>query len=142
MSFITPMVAIADLGVALDRRLMRSRRIEAVLSLAPVSLDRSIAHHLRLEVVDRVPLPADTISAAVGFITRHVAEGRRVLLHCEMGISRSPALAVCYLHESAGMTIEEAVRHVKFMRPTAQPHPELLRSILEHYRQGPRTAHG
>jgi histidinol-phosphate aminotransferase len=133
MSFITPMVAIGDRGTALDRRLMRLHGIEAVLSLAPLSPGEAFAHHLQLEVVDRVPLAPRTIAAAVAFIDRHVRDGRRVLLHCEMGISRSPALAVCYLHESQSMTIDEAVRHVQYVRPTAAPHPELLRSIEEHY---------
>lgn len=133
MNFITPMVAVGDLGAALDHRLLRAQRIEAVLSLAPLSLDGVIAHHLLLEVADRVPLPGDVIAASMAFIDRHVAGGRRVLVHCEQGISRSPSLAVCYLHEARGMTLEEALAHVKSVRPIAEPHPELMGSIRDYY---------
>jgi histidinol-phosphate aminotransferase len=148
MSFITPMVAIGDLGAALDHRLIRTGKIEAVLSMAPVDLRGVVTHHLRLDVVDRGPLPFHTITTAVAFIDGHVRQGRRVLLHCEMGISRSPSLAVCYMHELQGMTIDEALAHVKSIRPRADPHPDLMGSIRAYYRQsrhppeakGPRSS--
>lgn len=139
LNFITPMVAIGDLEAARDHDLLRSERIEAVLSMAPVSLEGVVDHHLHLDVVDRVPLPFDTISTAVAFIDHHAHEGRRVFLHCEKGISRSPSLAVCYLHETQGMAIEEAIAHVKSVRPIAEPFPELIESIRDYYRQRPDT---
>lgn len=136
MSFITPMVGIGDRGAALDHELIRAKKIEAVLSLAPADLHGVVAHHLHVDVVDRLPLPFQAIATVVAFITGHVKEGRRVFMHCEMGISRSPSLAVCYLHESRGMTIDEALAHVKSIRPAADPHSALLRSIRAYYREG------
>lgn len=133
MSFVTPMVAVGDRGVALDRDLVRLHGIEAILSLAPLVPARFIGHHLQLVVADRVPLPSEAIDAAVAFIDGNVRDGRRVLMHCEMGISRSPALAVCYLHQCQGMSVDEALDHVRFVRPTAAPHPELMGSIRRHY---------
>jgi predicted protein tyrosine phosphatase len=135
LSFITAMVAVGDRGVALHPRRMLESRIEAVLSMEPVNLDGLIAHHLHLDVADRVPLSFETIAAAVAFIDGHVGQRRRVLVHCAMGISRSPSLVVCYLHQSQGMTIDEAVAHVKSVRPSADPHPELIESIRAYYRE-------
>jgi len=133
ISFITPMVATSDRGAALDHRLLRDGGFEAVLSMEPVNLEGLAVHHLYLDVVDRVPLPFPMIDAAVAFIEDHVSQGRRVLVHCEMGISRSPSLAVCYLHQSQGMTIDAAIAYVKSVRPTADPHPELIGSIRAFY---------
>lgn len=133
ISFITPLVATSDRGAALDHRLLRDGGFEAVLSMEPVDLEGLAVHHLHLDIVDRVPLPFPMIAAAITFIEDHVRQGRRVLVHCEMGISRSPSLAVCYLHQSQGMTIDAAIAYVKSVRPTADPHPELIESIRAFY---------
>ncbi|HET6718129.1 MAG TPA: aminotransferase class I/II-fold pyridoxal phosphate-dependent enzyme, partial [Rhodocyclaceae bacterium] len=49
------------------------------------------------------------------------------------GISRSPALAACYLHEYAGRRLADALVEVGRARPIADPHPALLASMREHY---------
>jgi protein-tyrosine phosphatase len=133
------MVAIGEIGDALDHDSLVKQGINAVLSLAPVSLDGVVEKHLQLEVADRVPLPFDIILTSLEFIKHHVQCGQRVLLHCEMGISRSPSLAVCYLHETQGLTIEAAIKHVKTVRPKAEPHPELVESIRCYYKQNPQN---
>jgi len=135
MNFITPLVAVGELGDALDLDSLEKQGIKAVLSLAPVNLDGAVEHHLQLEVIDRVPLPFEIITTALAFIKHHVQLGQRVLLHCEMGISRSPSLAVCYLHETQGLSIEDAVIHVQSVRPKAEPHPALMESIRGYFRQ-------
>ena len=139
MNFITPLVAVGALGDALDLAVLKEQGIEAVLSFAPVNLDGAVEHHLQLEIADRVPIPFDIITVALAFIRHHVEQDRRVLLHCEMGISRSPSLAICYLHESQGMPIEDAVRHVKFVREQAEPHPLLMESIRGYFNGKPES---
>lgn len=135
MDFVTPMVAVGAMSDALDDLGLQAKRIGAALSLSPVALDVAVAHHCLLEIKDRVALPHEAIAAAVAFIAEQVREGRRVLIHCEMGVSRSPSLAICYLHECCGMSIETAIGHVKSVRPSADPHPALIASIREYYGQ-------
>jgi protein-tyrosine phosphatase len=133
------MVAVGEIGDALDHDLLAKQEINAVLSLAPVCLAGVVEKQLQLEVADRVPLPFAIISTGIDFIKHHVQCGQRVLLHCEMGISRSPSLAVCYLHETQSLTIEAAIKHVKTVRPKAEPHPELIESIKSYYQQNPQN---
>lgn len=132
MDFVTPWLAIGALSEATDAGLRRQHGIDAVLSLLAVDFDAG-ASHLTLAVVDRVALPGATIRRATAFIERQRLAGRKTLLHCQMGISRSPALAACYLHEYAGLPLADAIGHVGRLRPVADPHPALLESITAHY---------
>jgi histidinol-phosphate aminotransferase len=132
MDFVTPWLAIGGSGEAADATLRRVHGIDAVLSLLPVDFDAG-AGHLTLPVADRVALPATTIRTVTAFIERQRQAGRKTLLHCQMGISRSPALAACYLHEYAGRRLADALLEVGRARPIADPHPALLASMQAHY---------
>lgn len=132
MDFVRPWLAIGGVGEAADAALRRQHGIGAVLSLLPVEFDGGEAH-LTLSIADRVALPAAAIRTATAFIERQRRAGRTTLLHCQMGISRSPAVAACYLHEYAGLPLPEALHEVSRARPQADPHPALLDSIAKHY---------
>ncbi|MBB4200085.1 histidinol-phosphate aminotransferase [Rhodoblastus sphagnicola] len=135
MDFITDRVAVGDAGEVENAEGLRRRRIGAVLSLARFDHPPLAMPHAVIEIADRRALLGESISAATAFIKTHVAAGRRVLVHCKAGISRSPALTLCYLHELEGYSIEEALARVKARRPQADPHPTLLASIRAHYGQ-------
>lgn len=140
MDFVTSWLAIGALSDALDTDSLRACRISAVLSLMPVELHGAVSHYRVLQVEDRLALPPGAIAGAVEFIRHHVNDGRRVLLHCEQGISRSPSIGACYLHECCGLSLDEAMAHVKRVRPCSDPHPALIASIREYYgrrRKGP-----
>lgn len=132
MDFVTPWLAIGAAGEAADAALRRAHGIDAVLSLLPVDFDAGAAH-LTLPVADRVALPGTTIRTVTAYIERQRQAGRKTLLHCQMGISRSPALAACYLHEYAGRRLDDALHEVGRARPVADPHPALLASMRQHY---------
>ena len=65
-----------------------------------------------------------------------------VLLHCVAGVSRSPALAICYLHERHGLSLLAAMRHVRSRRMQADPNPLFLRMIQDYYRARTGVAGG
>ncbi len=133
MDFVTPWLAVGSRADAADGAALRAAGIDALLSLAPLSRPAEVALQLSLAVADRAPLPAGTIRTAVDFLAQRAAAGQRVLLHCEMGISRSPALAACFLHEHEGMPLDEAFVRVRSLRPKAVPDPALVDSIRAHY---------
>lgn len=137
MDFVTDMVAIGDAEDLCSIDGLRRQRIGAVLSLARLDHPSIPVQHVLIEVADRQALSVGDIEAAVQFIKSHVDAGRRVLVHCRSGISRSAALIVCYLHECMGWSIDEAMVRVKGARPQADPHEALLKSIRAHY--GPNT---
>jgi len=135
MDFVTESVAIGDASDVQDIEGLRRARIGAVLSLAALTHEPPPMPHKAIALVDRQALSGDVIRAATGFVKAHVDAGRRVLVHCFAGVSRSAALTLCYLHECLEMPIDEALARVKARRPQADPHPALLASIRAHYGQ-------
>lgn len=131
--FITPQVVIGSRRDAENDDALIHHRIDAVLSFAPLERPAPVARQLSLELRDRVALPVEVIEEAVAFLRDQVSRGRRVLVHCEMGLSRSPAIVACYLHEELGLEIDAAVRQIRAVRPAADPHPALLASIRDYY---------
>jgi len=46
------------------------------------------------------------------FVDKLLSEGKKVLVHCGMGVERSPLAVVWYLHKKKGMSVAEAYRYV------------------------------
>ncbi len=132
MDFITPHLVVGSREDAEDGALA-GLGVDALLSLAPLARPSSVARQLALAMPDRVDLPGELIDEAVHFLLEQTARGRRVLVHCEMGISRSPAVAAAYLHVVQGMDLGVALRYVRAVRPVADPHPSLVASLQAHY---------
>lgn len=133
MDFVTDMVAIGDAYDFSYADGLNSQGIGAILSLAKINFPTVAMPHVFVEVSDKQPLSGEAINAAVQFVRDHVDMGLRVLVHCRSGISRSPALVACYLHEHEGFSIDEALARVKAARPQAEPHKALVQSIRAYY---------
>ncbi|NMG27516.1 aminotransferase class I/II-fold pyridoxal phosphate-dependent enzyme [Aromatoleum evansii] len=133
MDFVMPQLAVGSRADAADGAALRTAGIDTLLSLAPLARPAEVALQLGLAVADRVALPAATIREAAAFLAGRIAAGHRVLMHCEQGISRSPALAACFLHEYLGLPLDESFARVRAARPQAEPHPALVASIRAHY---------
>ncbi|MCW2284110.1 histidinol-phosphate aminotransferase [Rhodoblastus acidophilus] len=133
MDFVTERVAIGDASEA-EGEALRRNGIGAVLSLTRLEAPLPLPH-AAIELVDRQALSGDDIRAATHFIKTQVDAGRRVLVHCFAGVSRSPAMTLCYLHEHMGFSLDDALARVKTARALADPHPALLASIRAHYGQ-------
>lgn len=140
MDFVTPLLAIGSRADAEDGAALQAAGVDTLLSLAAVARPRELAVQLSLALADRVALPEASIREVVDFLAQRTAAGHRVLLHCEMGISRSPALAVCFLHECAGLALDDAFARVAAVRAIADPHPELVASIRRYYAADTRMA--
>ncbi len=63
-----------------------------------------------------------------------IAGGLRVYLHCNAGLNRAPTLAIAYLRAHHGMSLDEALAHVKRRRACGP-----FMTMLEDY-FGPREA--
>jgi hypothetical protein len=53
----------------------------------------------------------------------------RVLVHCQMGISRSPSFVITQLVCGHGMDLETALAWVQKRRPMVQPNPAFMRQL-------------
>ena len=67
---------------------------------------------------------------ACKFIERARLEGKSVLVHCTMGMSRSATLVLVYLVRHLNMTLAEALMYTKERRPVASPNPGFMAQLV------------
>ena len=70
---------------------------------------------LHLPAPDMEALGVEGLDRGVAFVRDCLEQGRRVLIHCQHGIGRSPLLALCVLVDS-GMAPLEALEQAKTRR--------------------------
>ena len=133
MDFITSQLAVGSREDAENSAALASYGIDTLLSLAPLARPLDVARQFSLALPDRVALPPALIDEAVNFLLDQTARGRRVLVHCEKGISRSPSIAAAYLHLAQGIELGKALHYVRSVRPIAEPHPALIASLFDHF---------
>jgi protein-tyrosine phosphatase len=75
---------------------------------------------------------AEGLELALTDLRTLIAAGERVYMHCNGGLNRAPTLAIAYLRAYEGMSLDEALAHVK-RRRTCGP----FMTVLEDY-FGPR----
>lgn len=59
---------------------------------------------------------AQRLAAALDDLAALIHSRQRVYLHCNAGLNRAPTLAIAYLRAHAGMSLDEAMAHVKKRR--------------------------
>lgn len=117
----------------------RQTGIRSVLRMDNVDRNRgqwSRAIDLRdLPIQDGQHVNSTIIDQAVAFLTQQVTAGRKVLVHCQEGVSRSVTMVLAYLISNRGMSLGQAFKYVMRRRPVAHPHPALLWSLVQHFGQ-------
>ena len=77
--------------------------------------------YLPLPTVDRTPPSPEDVERALAFLAEIHAGGGAAYIHCASGIGRSVTLASCWLIRAKGMTVEQALTHIKAHRKQADP---------------------
>jgi protein-tyrosine phosphatase len=88
---------------------------------------------LYLPVEDAAPLPAEKIKKGVEFILKQKAEGKKILLSCGAGVSRSVTFGIAALMETENHDIFDAYREILLHHDDADPHVELIISLASYY---------
>jgi protein-tyrosine phosphatase len=70
---------------------------------------------LYLPTPDFEPAAYEHLETGVAFVREHLARGRKVLIHCQHGIGRSPLLALCVLVDHGWLPMDALV-HAKGRR--------------------------
>lgn len=115
-----------------DLTKLQGAGIGAVLSLAwPISHPDIAVKRVYFE--DGEPIPDEVFCEALSFVRRQRRLGRKVLIACSAGISRSPTIAIAVLHELEGYPLVDAFRMVLGSVHMAYPHQVLWNSICRFY---------
>lgn len=64
------------------------------------------------------------------FIEEARVQGTKCLIHCAMGISRAPTLAIYYIMRHLNKTLKESYEYVKARRPEAFPNRSFMLQLL------------
>jgi len=88
--------------------------------------------YLKLGIDDSVAdSVAQTFELAYEFLVKCKEEKQRVLVHCNMGISRSTSVVVMYLMKQHKMTYAQAYEYVKKCRSFVRPNPKFVSELEE-----------
>ncbi len=112
----------ADRGVNWRRLELYYRDVGVELRRVPVrDLDPD---HLRRQ-----------LPKCVDVLDELLREGRTVYVHCNMGVNRSPSIAIAYLHWIQGWSLEKATDHVMRCR-SCEPYVDVVRLASEDRSKG------
>lgn len=68
---------------------------------------------------------------AIQFIDEAKADGGKILVHCQAGVSRSATVTIAYILKHSKMTVMEAYRHVKNKRVIIAPNFNFMGQLME-----------
>lgn len=88
--------------------------------------------HLQLEDMEDVLLK-DRFSEAIRFMdTAFQNPSSRILVHCNLGISRSTTLILAYLMKTYNATLLEAFKYLRHRRPIVCPNVGFLHQLIDY----------
>ncbi len=121
-------LARAGIGSVVDLR-SEARDDEAVLSQHGL-------HFYHLPIEDRAAPTQAQLKKVTKWVLREIAAGRKVYVHCQSGIGRSPSLATAILM-AMGYSLSDAYNAVRRQRPWASLSSAQWRA-LERFERGLR----
>ena len=102
------------------------------LGCQPDAMPECVKEHLKIDVED---LPTADLEphfpTACDFIHACLKANGRVLVHCNMGISRSASIVIAYLCKANGTLMKEARDFVKGKRAQIDPNVGFLMQLEE-----------
>ncbi|MBI4135486.1 dual specificity protein phosphatase family protein [Candidatus Uhrbacteria bacterium] len=112
-----------------DERLL-AKKIRADISLEKNRLDApfGVDYYLWLPVADHKAPTARQLELGIAMLRFCVKHHIAVYVHCRQGHGRAPTLVAAYL-TTTGMSVKEAVAHIKRRRPITHLNPVQVRAL-------------
>ncbi|KAJ7777334.1 protein-tyrosine phosphatase-like protein [Mycena metata] len=122
---------LGNLSAAQSPQLLNRLGITHVLSVCPDYLEVSEnLKHLSLPILDDEHSDIlENLPTTCQFIQEALNSGGRVLVHCVLGISRSPTVVCAYLMFSQNISAAQAIRLVRERRPRSRPNYNFIRQL-------------
>ncbi|KAG9400138.1 hypothetical protein AC1031_011044 [Aphanomyces cochlioides] len=88
--------------------------------------------YLHVPIADDPDVAIDSYFQSVfGFIQNARDSGKVCLVHCSQGMSRSPTFILGYLVARENMSVLEALRYTRALRPVISPNVGFMRKLVE-----------
>ncbi|KAN0088086.1 Protein-tyrosine phosphatase-like protein [Tylopilus felleus] len=125
---------LGSMSATMDRELLKSHHITHLVQVLdapwlPVS-EKDGFRCLRIDIHDKPTADLKPhLEGACQYIASALTSGGNVLVHCQQGISRSPAIVIAYLIHNLGMSYDQAHALVKRNRPCINPNPGFVAAL-------------
>lgn len=108
---IIPGLYLGNISTAYDSNLLLENQINVIITVAkeakPPLVIGIINHHFGIK--DEIGFPIDNYFSEISdLINKYLIDGKKILVHCMAGISRSPTIIIVYLMTHHQMTYESA----------------------------------
>ncbi|KAG1883928.1 protein-tyrosine phosphatase-like protein [Suillus subluteus] len=125
---------LGSMSATMDRELLAKHHITHVVQVLdvpwlPIS-EKDGFRCLRIDILDKPSADLRPhLEGACQYIANALQSGGNVLVHCQQGVSRSPAIVIAYLIHDLGMSYEQAHALVKRCRPCINPNPGFVAGL-------------
>ncbi|KAG5351753.1 hypothetical protein C0989_005008 [Termitomyces sp. Mn162] len=133
---LTGMLYVGSLSAVQDKDLLVQHGISHLVQVLdapwiPVSEKDGFNCH-RIQILDHSSVDLKPhLEAACNYIDRALQTGTNVLVHCQQGISRSPAVVIAYLIRNHGMSYDNAFAFLKRKRACVKPNSGFVAALRE-----------
>lgn len=114
-----------------SQQLLQENDIKSVLSLGiPPAVKFEGVSYFFVEILDVPEFQiAGVIDKCVEVMRHHRDEN--ILVHCNAGVSRSPAVVIAYLMIEEDLSFDEALDRVKTVRPCVRPNDGFVKQLRD-----------
>ncbi|KAL3673006.1 hypothetical protein V7S43_002303 [Phytophthora oleae] len=124
---------IGSYGAASNFQALKGAGITHILCVSP-SLPLKFLEdftYLQLQVADLSSVNiSEYFGEALSFIDSALSSGGKVLVHCFMGISRSATIVLAYLVARQALTLPDALRELRRVRPQIKPNSGFYQELV------------
>jgi len=90
-------------------------------------------HHIRVPIIDFDPEDLlASLDDAVAAVQAEVERGRKVYVHCNVGLNRSPSVVIAWLVAHRGMALQDATDWLMERREVF-PYPDIMSAWAERH---------
>lgn len=135
ISRITPNLYLGDSVDAQSVITLAENGITSIICLREFGAEvipKGIRSYRNIPLIDGAGNDPKGFISAVAVLKSLIQVGEVVLVHCHMGISRSPTVVATYLAEKDFITFDKAVERLVKIRPVVEPH-KALRKLAREY---------
>ncbi|MDY6778118.1 MAG: dual specificity protein phosphatase [Candidatus Nanohaloarchaea archaeon] len=125
-------VYVGDYRDAQQEQRLKEAGISTVINLSKrpsPELDGIETIHLPLD--DSWKNEQEAFNRAFETVLDNISEEKNVLIHCNMGVSRSVSVTAAAIAARDGMSLREALHQIEEQHPRANPHPRLVEQAEE-----------